>query len=150
MAKSLTIKQGHFIRAPVSKVFMSLTEPRMLRKWFLTSAQLSPRKGGNYTFTWHGGYHHSGKVLSYSRDKALSLSWPQFWKGKPLGVTRATFRLRAREDGTILDLTHSGFKNGKPWVETYGETCSGWAYFLTNLKSALQQGTDLRSANDSI
>ena len=85
MAKGLTVKQRHFIHAPIGKVFTSLTEPRMLRKWFLSSAQLSPRKGGNYAFTWHGGYHHSGKVLSFARDKALSLSWPQFGKANLSG-----------------------------------------------------------------
>ncbi|TMI24574.1 SRPBCC domain-containing protein [Candidatus Bathyarchaeota archaeon] len=150
MAKTLTVKQRYFIRTPIGKVFASLTQPRMLRRWFIASAQLSPRKGGNYTFTWHGGYHHSGKVLSYARDRTLSLSWPAFWKSKPLGMTRATFRLKTKDDGTILDLTHSGFRNSRPWIETYGGTCSGWAYFLTNLKSVLKQNKDLRSTYDNI
>lgn len=150
MGKTRTIKQQTFIHAPADKVFRALTDPRLLKKWFLQSARIYPRKGGNYTFTWQGGYSHSGKVLAYARHKSLSLSWPAYWKGKPLGTTRASFRLRPKDSGTVVTMTHSGFKNGDKWIQTYGGTCSGWAYFLTNLKSVLQYGRDLRSPHDNI
>ncbi len=150
MAKSRSLKQRMFLQAPPAKVFKALVEPSYLRKWFLNSASISPRKSGNYTFTWHGGYSHSGKVLDYARDKKLSLSWPGYLNGKLLGTTRASFRIRPRNDGTLLELTHSGFKAGDKWVELYGAVCSGWAYFLTNLKSVLQNGRDLRSPDDRI
>src|SRR5437867_1455022 len=145
---SKTVKQRYFIKAPPSKVFKALTEPRLLKKWFLTSAKMSPRKGGNYTVNWSEGMGQSGKVLSYTRDKSLSLTWPQVQRGKPLGMTRATFRLRAKDEGTILDVSHTGFKSGTLWNENYASVCSGWAYFLMNLKSVLQHGRDLRSAQD--
>lgn len=90
----------------------------------------------------------SGKVLSYARDKSLSLSWPQVLRGKSLGMTRATFRLKPKDNGTILDVNHSGFKTGTLWNENYAAVCSGWAYFLMNLKSVLQNGRDLRSEKD--
>ncbi len=149
MANSRALRQRIFIQAPAHKVFGALTEPRLLKKWILSSAKISPRKGGNYTFTWYGGYS-SGKVLDYARDKKLSLSWPGYLNGKLLGTTRASFRIRPRNDGTLLELTHSGFKAGNKWVELYGAVCSGWAYFLTNLKSVLQNGRDLRSPDDRI
>jgi len=148
MSRTRTIKQRYFIQAPVDKVFRALTKPRLLKKWFLTSAKLSPRKGTSYTFTWEGGLSHSGKVLRFLRDKQLSLSWPQYWKGKPLGTTRVSFKLRPKNNGTLLDMTHSGYKNSNPWIEKYGGTCTGWAYYLTNLKSVLQDDRDLRSPQD--
>jgi len=150
MPKSRTIKQGLYIRAPPDKVFRALTEPRLLKKWFLSSAKLSPRKGGNYQFAWHGGYTHTGKVLDYLRDKRLSLSWPGIIRGKLLGNTRVTFRLKPKTDGTFLEMTHTGFKAGNLWIELYGAVCSGWAYFLMNLKSVIQHGRDLRSPEDKI
>jgi len=143
-----TVKQRYFIKAPPSKVFKAITEPRLLKRWFLVSAKFSPRKGGNYTFSWGGSMVQSGKVLSYARDKSLSLSWPQVQREKPLGMTRATFRLKPKENGTILDVTHTGFKSGTLWTENYAAVCSGWAYFLMKLKSLLQHGRDLRSAQD--
>ncbi len=151
MAKSRTIKQRLFIKAPPSKVFKAITEPRLLKRWFIASAKLSPRKGGNFSFKWQGGYALSGKVLDYNRDKKLSLSWQHGKEGKkPLGTTRVTFKLKPKEEGTILELTHSGYKSGNPWVEEYAEHSSGWAYYLTNLKSVLQHNKDLRSPLDSI
>ncbi len=151
MAKSRTIKQRLFIKAPPSKVFKAITEPRLLKRWFIASAKLSPRKGGNFSFKWQGGYTLSGKVLDYTRDKKLSLSWRHGKEEeKPLGTTRVSFKLKPKEDGTILELAHSGYKSGNPWIEEYAMHSSGWAYYLTNLKSVLQHNRDLRSPLDSI
>ncbi len=146
MAKS--VKQRYFLKAPPNRVFKALTEPSLLRKWFVASAKFSPRTGGNYTFNWGGEMSQSGKVLSFVRDTSLSLSWPQVQRGKPLGMTRATFRLKPKDDGTILDVNHTGFRTGALWNENYAAVCSGWAYFLLNLKSVLQHGRDLRSQQD--
>ncbi len=146
MARS--VKQRYFIKAQPNRVFKALTEPSLLGKWFVASAKFSPRPGGNYTFNWGGEMSQSGKVLSYVRDQSLSLSWPQVQRGKPLGMTRATFRLKPKDNGTILDVNHTGFKSGTLWNENYSAVCSGWAYFLMNLKSVLQQGRDLRAEQD--
>ncbi len=143
-----SVKQRYFVKASPSKVFTALTEPRVLKKWFLASARLSPRKGGNYTFNWGGEMSQSGKVMSYVRDKSLSLSWPQVQRGKPLGMTRATFKLKPKDEGTLLDVNHTGFGTGTLWNENRAAVCSGWAYFLVNLKSVLQYGRDLRSPLD--
>jgi uncharacterized protein YndB with AHSA1/START domain len=151
MAKSRTIKQRVFIKAPPSKVFKAITEPHLLKRWFIASAKLSPRKGGNFSFEWQGGYTLSGKVLDYARDRKLSLSWRHGKEEeRPLGITRVSFKLKPKEDGTILELTHSGYKSGNPWIEEYAEHSSGWAYYLTNLKSVLQHNRDLRSPLDWI
>jgi uncharacterized protein YndB with AHSA1/START domain len=143
-----SVKQRYFVSVPPEKVFRALTQPSLLRKWFVASAKFSPRTGGNYTFNWGGEMSQSGKVLGYVRDKSLSLSWPQVQRGKPLGMTRATFKLKAKDNGTLLDVNHTGFKNGTLWNENYSSVCSGWAYFLMNLKSVLQHGRDLRSQQD--
>jgi uncharacterized protein YndB with AHSA1/START domain len=148
MIRTRTIKQRYFIEAPVDEVFKSLTEPRLL-KWFLASAKISPRKGTNYTFTWEGGFSHSGKVLRFLKDRQLSLSWPQYWQGEPLGTTCVSFKLKPKDNGTLLEMTHSGYRNTSPWIEKYGGTCTGWAYYLTNLKSVLQHNRDLRSPHDN-
>jgi len=143
-----SVKQRYFFKAPPEKVFRSLTQPSLLRKWFVASAKLSPRTGGNYTFNWGGEMAQSGKILGYVRDKSLSLSWPQVQRGKSLGMTRATFRLKPKDNGTILDVNHTGFKSGALWNENYAAVCSGWAYFMMNLRSVLEGGRDLRSDQD--
>ncbi len=143
-----SVKQRYFVNAAPEKVFRALTQPILLKKWFVSSASFSPRTGGNYTFNWGGETSQSGKVLTYVRDKSLILSWPQVQRGKPLGMTRATFKLKPKDKGTLLDVNHTGFKSGTLWNENYSSVCSGWAYFLMNLKSVLQYGRDLRSEKD--
>jgi len=149
LAKSRTIKESFLIQAHPSKVLNHLTSPAKLKRWFLESAKLSPRKGGNYQFVWQGGYNHVGKVTDYAKDSKLGLSWPAFWKGKEVGTTKVTFRLKPKENGTLLQLTHAGYKRaGDSWVELYAMTYSGWAYYCMNLKSVIETGKDLRRQDD--
>jgi hypothetical protein len=45
-------------------------------------------------------------------------------------------------------LTHRGFKSGKKWIALYGSIQSGWTFYLTNLRSVLERGVDLRRKFD--
>jgi uncharacterized protein YndB with AHSA1/START domain len=143
--KTLTIRQSYYLRAPVKKVFRALTEPTKITKWFVGEARLDPRRGGTYRFTWLGGYRHGGKVLEFIKNRRLALEWPT----PRLGKTRVTFTVRPRGKGTQLRVVHSGYKTTPAWLEMYGGTQSGWAYYLMNLKSVLEHGNDLRSLRDS-
>lgn len=144
MAKTLTIKQEYYIKAPTWKVFHGFTSSEKLKVWFLQKARIEPKKGGMYKFTWIGGYTNSGKVLDCVKDKKLVLDWPQ---GK-LGTTKATFTFKKKGKGTLLYLTHSGFGTSPSWIEMYSGTKSGWAYYIMNLKSLIGGGKDLRSPED--
>ncbi len=119
-----------------------------MKRWFLAAARLAKEKGGTYEFTWQGGYKASGRVLDYVPGRKLSLSWPQYWNEKYLGDTRATFSVKTQGKGALLKLRHSGYKNSNGWIENYALTHSGWAYFLTNLKSVMEHSYDLRSNLD--
>ncbi|MGA7476529.1 MAG: SRPBCC domain-containing protein [Thermoplasmata archaeon] len=143
--KGPTIEQTYFFRAPVAKVFRSLTEPSELTRWFLKSARLPHTAGATYEFVWQLGYRHRAKVIAFVPNRKLSLEWP----AKGLGMTQVTFTFAARKGGTRVTLRHTGYGRTPAWVDNYGGTCEGWAYFLTNLKSVLRTGTDLREAGDA-
>ena len=147
-ASRMLIKQTYYFDSPPDVVFRALTEPRQLVKWFLKDAKLRPKEGTSYTFTWIGGSSHTGKVKRVVPGRTLVLTWPDTVKGK-VYRTEAAFRLAPKGKGTMLELKHSGFKEGDDWVWLFGAIQSGWAYFLTNLKSVLGQGKDLRSVHDS-
>ncbi len=142
------IEQEYYYDATPETVFRALTVPKELVRWFLSDAKIKPKEGSSYTFTWHGGYSHKGKVEKLAPGRTLVLTWPDELKGK-VYETRAAFTLRKKGKGTLLKLKHSGFKEGDDWVWLYGAVQSGWAYFLTNLKSVLSQGVDLRSKFDN-
>jgi len=147
-SKKRVIEQEYYYDATPETVFRALTAPRELVKWFLSDAKIKPKEGSSYTFTWQGGSSHTGRVEKVESCRRLVLSWPDKIKGK-VYETQASFTLKKKGKGTLLKLKHAGFKKGDDWIWLYEAIQSGWAYFLTNLKSVLSQGTDLRSKFDN-
>ena len=141
--RTLTIEQDYRVNAPASRVFRALSEPSGLARWFLARAKLEPRTGSEYEFVWQGGYHHTGVVLDFAAGRRISLSWPNR-VGRESLITRVTLSVRRDGAGTIVRLRHAGYPRRDPWIEVYGATEYGWANFLTNLKSVLEHGHDLR------
>ena len=143
-----TIAQQYEITAPPRDVFRALSEPVELTKWMLAGATLSLRAGAPYWFEWAWGYRGEGRVLRVVRDRSLTISWPHGPSRRPLGTTQVRFGVRKVRGGTLLTLRHTGFGAGPNWVEPYARSSSGWAYYLTNLKSVLESGQDLRRDGD--
>lgn len=116
----------------------------MLTRWFLSNAKVEDKAGGRYEFSWIGGYHMKGNVSEFQPGKKVVFSWhDKVSRGKTVETT-AAFSIEKKGAGTILTLRHSGFRD----PEHYAECASRWAYYLTNLKSVLESGTDLRSKYD--
>ena len=150
MAKVPEIRQTYFYRATPAEVYAALTQPAQLLKWFANGAKIDAKKGGRYHLAFSGGYEMKGKVKRAKAAARLTVTWvDKFGKGKTF-KTSADFVLRKKNGGTILKLTHEGFGSGKQWVGLYGAIQSGWAYYLTNLRSVLEHGTDLRSEHDAV
>ena len=144
MPKSFTIEQAYYFDAPPERVFDALTNPDELVKWFLSKARVESKKGGSYTFDWMGGYHMTGSVKGFEKNKAVSYSWHDKLPRGGLAETLASFEVRKEGDGTLLQLRHTGFTD----PEHFAECSSRWGYYLTNMKSVLDHGADLRSEHD--
>lgn len=142
------IEQAYYYPVPPEKVFKALTKKKTLVKWFLKDATIKPKAGSAYKFVWEGGYTHDGKVEEVDLGKRIVLTWPDKIKGKTY-ETKVSFTLAKKGKGTMLKVKHTGFKEGNDWVWLYGAVQSGWAYYLTNLKSVLAEGVDLRSEYDA-
>ncbi len=149
MAKPRRIEQTYYYGAAPEKVFAALTEPDELVKWFVEKAVLRPRKGAPFRFTW-GTYTLRGKVRTVEPPHRIVLDWIDRFPGGRVFETVARFDLKKRGKGTLLTITHRGFKSGRKWTELYGAISSGWAYYLLNLRSVLEHGTDLRSRSDEL
>jgi uncharacterized protein YndB with AHSA1/START domain len=147
LLKKLVIAQTYFYESSPDVIFRALTEPKQLTKWFVSSAKIKPVEGSGYTLGWKGFPSQKGVVKKVTPDRLLVMSWPNKIEGK-MFMTEARFTLRKKAGGTLLTVKHTGFEEGDDWVWLFGAVQSGWAYFLTNLKSVLAQGTDLRSELD--
>ena len=144
MPKSYTAKQEYHYKANPRKVFEALTEPRSLVKWFLSKAKIDPETGGAFTFDWTGGYQMASKLKKYEKNKAVAFSWIDKLRTGEVAKTTASFEVKKQGKGTVLKLRHSGFKD----PEHFADCSSRWAYYLTNMKSVLDYGRDLRSKYD--
>jgi uncharacterized protein YndB with AHSA1/START domain len=148
MAKIPRIEQTYYYAAPPSRIFAALTEPSELAKWFVEKAVFPPREGAAFRLTWRGSYTMKGRVLVFDPPTKLHLEWADRFEGKQVFVTEARFTLKKKGKGTLLSLTHRGFKSGKKWIALYGSIQSGWTFYLTNLRSVLERGIDLRRKFD--
>ena len=144
MPRSFVAEQAYQFRASPSKVFRALTDPKGLVSWFLSDAHVDPQSGGEFRFEWRGGYQMTGKVLRFTKGKSVSFLWVDRLPNGKVAETEATFRVAHQGRGSLLKLRHSGFTV----PEHYAECSARWAYFLTNLKSVLDHGVDLRSRGD--
>ena len=150
MAKPPAIRQTYILTHPPSRVFAALTDPKILTKWFVAKAAVTPRKGGNFRLGWGKSYSMRGRVLEIEAPRTLRLAWIDVGEGGKVLETEARFDLSKHGRGTKLSVTHRGFKSGKKWVVLHGAIASGWAYYLQNLRSVVDHGIDLRSPSDSI
>ena len=150
MAKPPSVQQTYILTSPPARVFAALTDPKQLTKWFVAKAAITPRKGGNFRLSWGKAYTMRGRVLEFDAPRTLRLAWVDHMDGGRAFETEARFVFAKHGRGTKLSVTHRGFKSGKKWIALHGAISSGWAYYLMNLKSVLDHGTDLRSASDAL
>ena len=138
------IEQSYYFEAPFEKVLQALTDSKMLVEWFLSKANVVPKKGGSYSFDRLGGYHMTGTVKQFEKNKAVSFSWHDKLKSGQWAETTASFKIAKKGRGALLRLRHTRFEN----PEHFAECSSRWGYYLANMKSVLDHGTDLRSKYD--
>ena len=86
----------------------------------------------------------TSRVKKFEKNKTVSFAWIDRLKKGEIAKTTASFAVRKKGRGTVLSLRHTGFKD----PEHFAECSSRWAYYLTNMKSVLDNGKDLRSRYD--
>jgi uncharacterized protein YndB with AHSA1/START domain len=137
MEKLPDIKQTYHLKAPPSTVFAALTDSKVLVKWWPKKAQIDPIKGGRFSLVFGNGFIWEGKLSSFNENKLVSFPWVQ---------GTATFRLSKKGKGTLLKLHHAGIAG----VQELAASTAGWTYYLSNMRSVLDHGVDLRSDEDSV
>lgn len=126
-------------------MFRTLTDPELRTKRLFSDAKPTPNQGEEFSLNSIGGYPMDGKVLRYEPPRAVSFLWTdKLPSGRPV-ETQVAFRFTRKRNGTVPTLRHSGFRDPRH----YADCSSRWAYFLTNLKSVLDHGADLRSSLDA-
>jgi len=141
------------IQSDLEKVFLCFSTSAGLKKWFLrenifTDANGKQRgedeitqPGDEYSFLWHGyddNVTEKGKVISHNNRDHIEFS---FTADSVVNVF-----LKEYKGQTIVELTHSKLPlNDDPKQNLYVQCSTGWVFYLSNLKSILEGGIDLRN-----
>jgi len=127
------------VAAPVEKVFQMWTDPVQLRSWFLADGKIDLKKGGEYEWKWFAGVKEKGKVLSVKKPSKLSFTFAG-------SVCDITFKKDKRGAMIILH-QHDIPETEKGKYDVFLNCSCGWTFYLTNLKTYLEYGIDLRETN---
>ena len=143
------------INASLEKIFNSWTTQENLEQWFLSKAVFKTDKdlprprasqimsGDSYTFMWHGSEDvDEGKILENNTIDFLRLTF--------LGC-EVSVEVQTEKGAHILELTQYNIPLDETSTMHYFVGCTrGWTFYLTNLKSVLEGGLDLRNKNSEL
>jgi len=142
-------EQSVVIHASPAVVFRALTNATELQKWFPTRATSEPRTGGPLTFAWdfadatHNGTQDS-HFVDFTPNSQVSYIW-DVGQTNPK-QTLVTFTLQPTGDETTVSLAHTGFGPGAEGEQQRDFHAGPWSFYIANLKTYLETGTDNRAA----
>jgi uncharacterized protein YndB with AHSA1/START domain len=132
-AAALAVDQTIRIRAPRERVFRLLTDLAELPRWMPVTA-FEPRVGGRVEFV-KGDMHAEGEVTEFEPPRAVAYTWD--WRNQPLGArTEVRFELAEDGDGTLVHLTHRGFRE----EERRARHAVGWTHYAARLATVAEGG----------
>jgi uncharacterized protein YndB with AHSA1/START domain len=116
--------------------FSRWTVPAELQAWWPPVADVDPREGGSYHFSWPSqGWHLRGIFTRFEPGRRLAYTWR--WDHDPADAeTVVDIVFRSHPDGgTALSLTHGPYPATDAGWERRQEHLDGWMYFLDRLEN---------------
>ncbi len=139
------------INAPKKALYMAWATAEGINTWFLRKCrywdadglELSPTtpvQKGTYHWVWHG---HSDAV--FEKSEVLDSNGLDYFKFGFEGCI-VTIHIEEKDGYCLLSLTQEAIVFDKNPAENLYVQCGfGWTFYLTNLKSILEGGLDLRN-----
>lgn len=134
-----TIVKKIHIKATPTQVFAALTDKTQLERWFVPTATIDLRPGGEFHIEWMPGMGEGGNIVSVEPNKLFSFVWEGKFSPSP---TTISFALSEENGGTMVTLTHSGIGEGAGWEAYAGMDVpgKGWDAHLSDLTSWVETG----------
>jgi uncharacterized protein YndB with AHSA1/START domain len=138
-----------YLNSPIDKVYQAIASADGLCLWFMGSAVFTGVAGNiispdepaqkNDTFKWNWlakDLSITGKVLESDKSKIFSFTFGSSFE--------VTITLKVSGKRTLLTLTQKYSPGAEHNDFANINCCVCWGFFLTNLKSVLEHGNDLR------
>ena len=116
------------VRGPIERVWVHLTEPKLLAKWF-SDGTVADRVGGEVSFEMGA----TGRITAFDPPRLLEYTWNE--EDASVGpVTDALVRWELAQDGdrVRLTLTHARLPQG----ELLGHA-AGWHAFVERMEACV-------------
>jgi uncharacterized protein YndB with AHSA1/START domain len=140
----VTVIRSATLQIPIASdavsIFGYLSDQQKLTLWFPDQAILEPQFGGRYHFRWNNQDGvWSGVVTEFVAANTLAFTWKP-----PTEEIETQVRIKLYPQGgqTLVELAHSGFAS----TEALDKAVKTWVFYLQNLKSVIEEQTDLRVA----
>ncbi|MCF8243348.1 MAG: SRPBCC domain-containing protein [Melioribacteraceae bacterium] len=148
-------KQVEYIKALKDKVFQKWTTSKDITEWFIAEATYSYddmirkpdekiKAGDKYSWTFFQGFTMKGKILKIDENEFLAFT---FGKKDAELDEDIIVELSFSTDGekSKIELIQKNMADNEYGHVNHNMSCMvGWCYFLTNLRSLLESGYDLR------
>lgn len=137
-ASGRTIEKKLYIAAAPERVYRAFTTKEDLERWFVTRAEVDARPGGVFNLWWKENTV-PGEFVALDPPRSFTFTWDD---GPKYGVTTCRLEFIPENDGTVVQLTHTGFGQGENWDELYDGVKDGWNEELDYLKTWLETGEE--------
>lgn len=143
------------IKANKEEIFNHFSFQENIEKWFLSLAEFYPNEnevrkrdsrveqGDSYKWMWHGSDNvANGKILEVNFSDSIQFSFLD---------CIVHIELIEEESWTMVELVQSEIPLDEESRKNLYVGCTrGWTFYLTNLKSILEGGIDLRNRNGKL
>ena len=146
------------VHAEMQAIYNAWATQKGIESWFLRYAKFSTPEnivrnpeqfieaGDTYFWLWHG---YSDEV--YEKRKIIEANGKDLLRFDFSGDCIVTVRVKTEGSENIVELTQENIpEDNDPATNLYVGCGEGWTFYLTNLKSVLEGGLDLRSKNMQI
>jgi uncharacterized protein YndB with AHSA1/START domain len=131
------------IGVPVERVWRAFTDSRLLARWTVPGASITPREKGRLHVMFSGDVEldaHIDILVTPQRMRLILLPT----RGMPTtdAVIVEDFLFERAAAGTVVRLMSSGVPSVQSWVTYYLSKRRHWELALTRLKVFLEKGLD--------
>ena len=144
------------VQASVQAIYDAWTTSELIELWFLKKAEMlnsdgilkdcfdAFQKEDSYTWWWFGFEDgETGTILEANGKDEFAFSF-----GK---AGDCYIRIYEESEETIMELTQTNIPTDERSRHEFHLGCKmGWTFFLSNLKSILEGGIDLRNKNETL
>jgi len=133
------------ISVPVERVWRAFTDSRVLERWTVPGATVTPREQGRMHVVFGGDFEMDAHidVLVTPRRMRLILLPTRGMPGTDAVVIEDFLFEKSSGQATVVRLLSSGVPSAQAWLTYYLHKRRFWELALTRLKVFLEKGLDL-------